>query len=320
LSKKFFIYPVKIAIVLVAVFFIYRKVISRPDFDQLISHVRDTMFHPDHTVTLAVLLGMMLVNWTLESAKWKLLLVHVEPLSLIKSMRSVLSGVTVGFFTPNRIGEFAGKIMHLLPGNRIRATLASVVGSANQLLITIVAGGIALMYSVDDMVDESAYVKWTLNILLFIGLFSVTYFYFLLPGVHRIVRKFPSLKRFQLYSRIFEDYHTGDLIRITLYSIGRYLVFTIQFIILLHLFDVNLPVSVLARYIALIYLVMAVVPTIAWAEITVRGSVALYFLSPVSGNDAGILAATSVLWLINMALPAFMGGLTAFYFKFGKSS
>ena len=109
-----------------------------------------------------------------------------------------------------------------------------------------------------------------------------------------------------------------DLLKLTLLSSLRYLVFSYQFILMLEFFGVSLPYFEAMRYIMLIYLVMAVVPSIALSELTVRGSVALYFLSPVAANPAGILAATSVLWMINLAFPAILGALSVFYFRLSK--
>ena len=62
-----------------------------------------------------------------------------------------MSGVTVSIFTPNRTGEFAGRVLHLDAGIRIKAAIASVIGSMNQLLITIIAGGIGLITSVNSL-------------------------------------------------------------------------------------------------------------------------------------------------------------------------
>ena len=64
--------------------------------------------------------------------------------------------------------------------------------------------------------------------------------------------------------------------------------------------------------IALTFFTMAVIPTVALTELGVRGSVALYFLSQVSENTSGIVTATFVLWIINLALPAIIGSIFVF--------
>jgi hypothetical protein len=76
--------------------------------------------------------------------------------------------------------------------------------------------------------------------------------------------------------------------------------------------------------IPVVYFVISVVPTIALAELGIRGSVSifilgLYYKSSGTFTDEismGILAASSVLWLINLILPALIGTIFVFNLKF----
>jgi hypothetical protein len=86
----------------------------------------------------------------------------------------------------------------------------------------------------------------------------------------------------------------------------------------LNIFNINIPYLEALRIISLIYLVLAIVPGIAITELTVRGSVALYFFSPLTGNGAGVLAATTLIWFINLVIPSAVGALSSFYFRFNK--
>ena len=98
----------------------------------------------------------------------------------------------------------------------------------------------------------------------------------------------------------------------------RYLVFSTQFILMLHWFDIQIPWQEALKAISIMYLVLTVVPSIALSELTIRGSVALFFFSAYSGNSTGILAASSMIWFINLVIPALAGALAAFYFRFNK--
>ena len=70
----------------------------------------------------------------------------------------------------------------------------------------------------------------------------------------------------------------------------------------------------------LIFLFITVTPTTI-AEIGVRGSVALFvFRSFFSSNTIGILSAVSILWLINLILPAVIGTVFIFSLKFFRKS
>ena len=90
---------------------------------------------------------LMFLNWSLESYKWKYLLNKVEDISFYKAVKGVLSGLAIGFITPNRVGEFAGKIAYLKSENRANGALMSFVGSSAQLLVTIQVGLIAIAAS-----------------------------------------------------------------------------------------------------------------------------------------------------------------------------
>ena len=69
----------------------------------------------------------------------------------------------------------------------------------------------------------------------------------------------------------------------------------------------------------LIFFFITVTPTITIAEIGVRGSVAIFVLGLFSSNDMGILSATTILWLINLILPAIIGSFFVFSLKIFRS-
>jgi hypothetical protein len=48
--------------------------------------------------------------------------------------------------TPNRIGEYGGRILYVEEPSRIKAISLSLVGSISQLLVTMVMGCIGLLY------------------------------------------------------------------------------------------------------------------------------------------------------------------------------
>ena len=59
----------------------------------------------------------------------------------------------------------------------------------------------------------------------------------------------------------------------------------------------------------LIYLITTLIPSAMLTELGVRGSVAVAVLSPLGGEAALVLLATTCLWLINVAMPASAGSL-----------
>jgi uncharacterized membrane protein YbhN (UPF0104 family) len=59
------------------------------------------------------LLVLMVLNWTLESWKWRTLLQHIEPISIAQAFKSVLTGLALGMLLPSGTGDVAGRIINL---------------------------------------------------------------------------------------------------------------------------------------------------------------------------------------------------------------
>ncbi|HMW13871.1 MAG TPA: lysylphosphatidylglycerol synthase domain-containing protein, partial [Chitinophagales bacterium] len=57
-------------------------------------------------VVLSTVVLLMILNWTIESIKWKLLIDKLHPISWLDAIEGILFGVTFSLFTPSRVGEF----------------------------------------------------------------------------------------------------------------------------------------------------------------------------------------------------------------------
>src|SRR5690606_10757729 len=119
-------------------------------------------------LTLSTVLLMMLLNWFLEALKWKYLCAGVSPIGTWRAVESVFCGLTWAVFTPNRIGEYGGRVMFLLPRRRIRGAVAMRVGALAQITITNVLGAAALCWFVGTYLGVSGWlygVLWGVGIL-----------------------------------------------------------------------------------------------------------------------------------------------------------
>ena len=119
-------------------------------------------------------------------------------------------------------------------------------------------------------------------------------------------------------------YDPKELLQVLLISFLRYVVFSTQYYIFLHLFGINIPLLHAFVLISVIYLVMMMVPSIALTEIGIRGSVSIYMFSLYLQKTGafpgdyhlGIFAASSLLWLLNIVIPAILGTFFVFNLKF----
>ena len=56
-----------------------------------------------------------------------------------------MTGVTVGTITPNRVGEFAGRILFVEKENRTKASYLTIFGDTAQFCSTLIFGIIGLL-------------------------------------------------------------------------------------------------------------------------------------------------------------------------------
>src|SRR5690606_5376414 len=101
-------------------------------------------------IALALVLILMLFNWGLEARKWQLLVRSLEQISFLRAFSAILSGVSLSINTPNRIGEYGGRMLYLSNQNKLKSIAAAVVGSLSQLIITIIFGLTGLIYYINN--------------------------------------------------------------------------------------------------------------------------------------------------------------------------
>jgi hypothetical protein len=138
-------------------------------------------------------------------------------------------------------------------------------------------------------------------------LFSLAYFK--LAGLIQLVGKIPVVRKYQFFLEKLEDFHWNELVRLLTLSLTRYIVFLIQYYILLQVFDIEVFWLDAFALVGVMLLVLAIIPTIALTELGFRGKVSLLLLGLISNNSVGIIATAAGIWLINLILPAIAGTL-----------
>jgi hypothetical protein len=274
------------------------------------------------------------VNQLLEAFKWKYLMRKLETISLWTATKAVLTGISVSMFMPNRVGDYLGRVFVLRKANRIQAILATIIGSMAQLLTTILYGSLALLFffpwyfNMGNKLNVWLYSGIILMIvtLLFMLIFAYLNFASFSDIIRRISGRFYN--RIKKYSEVFAFYEIRNLLLVLFISALRYVVFSFQFYLLFKAFFVPVNFYSAIVLIGLVYLMMTIIPTIALTELGVRGSISLFifalYLKPAGlwTDDAslGIVSATSLLWLINLAIPALLGVIFVYSLRFFRKS
>src|SRR5690606_15398778 len=140
-------------------------------------------------LVLGVVVLMMFLNWLLEVIKWQYLSRRLEKLSLWKATKSVFCGLTWAIFTPNRIGEYGGRVLCLKPENRARGAVAMGVGLFAQLVLTSVFGSLSIAWFVTTFIDVPASVNFGIWLLAAIYALAFLVLYFNVSWVDYLVGK-----------------------------------------------------------------------------------------------------------------------------------
>jgi hypothetical protein len=237
-----------------------------------------------------ILVLLMGLNLGIESYKWKLLVATQESISIAKAIRSVFVGQAFAFFTPNRVGEYAGRTLFLLPGNRLKGVAQMAWASYAQLLITILVGSIAFFWNHPFFL----WMRWFAPV---VAIFSVfVYFYDKAwKGIGRFLNKLqiPFRLKWQLLG----------------YSFVRYLVFTAQYVWAAKMLGMDIPIMAIVSSIAILFLFLAILPTVSLTELVVRGQLLLMLLAPWYSNALMVLSLSTLIWLVNFLLPSIIGSL-----------
>jgi uncharacterized membrane protein YbhN (UPF0104 family) len=268
---------------------------------------------------ILALISLMPINWGIEIIKWRYLILKIENISFYKSIKAVLVGITFSSFTPNRVGDYFGRAFMLKNANKYKGFLITIIGSIAQTIITIIAGTIGLVWLGNIYLTKILYIENISFYMCVIGIIIlnalILLIYFKISFFDKLIQKLRILKKISSYFQILSSYSFGELLKVLILSLFRYIIFVFQFYLLLLIFNIHISFFDGFAVIAIIYLVTTIIPTIALTELGVKGAAAIYFFelyfnyTSYYSNELAInvVAATFILWILNLALPAFMG-------------
>lgn len=265
---------------------------------------------------ILLLILLMLMNWGIEAGKWQILVSRVQRVNFFMAYKAVLSGLSLSLFVPNGIGDYAGRIVYMKEGNRLRSVTLTLVGSMAQLIVTLTAGLAGLMYLKQTVWQHAAAfqglsVFWVNGIVFMIGMgvLLILFVYFKLSWLTIMFEKIPVVQKYRFMIEPLEHISRKDLTRILLLSCMRFCVFIVQYLVMLHIFNVQLNSITAICTISVLFLVLAILPTIPVADLGLRGEAALQLFGILSANKLGIIATTAGIWLLNLIIPAVAGSL-----------
>jgi len=313
--KKLFSHALKIAIVVFAFWFIYEKLSTNNDLKEFMLMLQNIPRF--EIISVLTLVGaLMLLNWGLEAVKWKRLLQSIENLSLWRSIESVFCGLTWAIFTPNRLGEYGGRVFFLSPKRRIIGVIAMAVGNIGQLVLTNVFGSIAVCLFVYrfNLLQPELFLALCAFATVFCLFFLILFFN--IKWLNGILLSIRWTRKYHRFYKVLARYKKVELLKILLFCLARYVVFSTQYFVMFYWLIPDLHPPDIVMMVCILLFVQSALPSLDIFDIGIRSVTALFFFKYVTDQNSAVVACTASIWLINIIIPAILGSYFVFKLNF----
>ena len=301
---------------------VFKQIKNQPHLEESWLNIKSS-FTDTRVLNFILVFVLMFVNWSLEALKWKISVQGVQPVSFFRSLKAIFSGVSFSVTTPNRTGEYLGRVLYMDDGNRLKVISLTILGSISQLLVTIFFGLLGLLILRPDIsnMNLSGWMEWLKDLGIIgasLAFIFLTVFYFRIGWLVKWIDKIPAIKKYIWLINELEKTDTTLLMRLLSISLLRYLVFATQYFLLFHFFGVEVNWWQGFWATAIVFFVMAITPTIELFEVVKKMYVTKEIFAIFTVNTLAIGFVTTTIWFINLLIPAAIGSLLILGIKFFK--
>ncbi len=302
--KSVILFALKLLIIGGAYYFIVHKISNNTIFSQTdsLAFLKKNLL--GNFGIVFVLLSFTLANWHFEILKWKNLISSFKHISFYDAAKQSLASLTASLLTPNRVGEYGAKAIYYPKQERYKVLFLNFLGNSSQLLITIFFGFIGILLLSENSLF-SINISWQIVIVV---LAISCLLYLIIPSKFWLPYWMKIKRNFRKISSKKHQKNIG-------FSLVRYLIFSHQFYFLLFVFGINLDYSLSMSLIFAMYLIASIIPSFVVFDWLIKGSVAVSIFSLFEVPELVILSITSLMWILNFAIPAVLGSYFVLTFK-----
>lgn len=305
-TKQFLVLLIKVLIVAGAFYFIYTQLANNDKLDWQKFLV---IFQKNQSIAgIAFILVLSVLNRFFEILKWKNLVAFIHKITLGEATKQVLGALTAGLFTPNGVGEYAGKALFFEKKETKKVIFLNLICNGIQMILTVIFGIFGLLYfnaQYHVITIKTVALLFGMLLLLFIILFSIKKITIKGYSIEKLIHKINEIPKPIHQKNIF-------------LGICRYLVFSHQYYFFFLAFDVDLPYFTLIATISSVYFLASSLPTFQFLDFAVKGSVAVYFFGILGVNEWIVIFISTLMWFLNVVLPVIIG--TYYVLNFNSKS
>ncbi len=298
--KQFLVFSIKLLIVVIAFYFIYRQLANNDKLNWskliLLSKQKLTFLN------VFIILILSFLNRFFEILKWQNLVLVIKKISVLEATKQVLASLTAGIFTPNGIGEYAGKALYYPKSETKKIVFLNLICNGIQMIITIVFGTLGL------------FILGNFKMGLFIIGLTMVLFIVIFISKKIKIKGYSIEYLIKNITEIPKKIHRKNIFL----GLLRYAIFTHQFYFLFLVFGVNLPYITMMASKSCIYFLSSSLPSFQFLDFAVKGSVAVYYLTKLGVNEWLVVFITTLMWFLNVVLPIFIGSFFVLGFRTGS--
>ena len=296
-AKQFGVFIVKLLIVTAAFYFIYEQLANNDklDWTKFLMLLKKKL----SVWGILFILSLSVANRFLEILKWQNLVSFFKPISVGESSKQVLGALTAGIFTPNGLGEYAGKALFFEKIKTKKIIFLNLICNGIQMVYTVIFGTMGLFIL--------GYWKWASGIIIS----SILFYLFSILSKNIKIKGYSIQKLIHKFNEIPKSIHRKNYFL----ALCRYLVFSHQYYFLFLAFDVDLPYVTMIASIAVVYFLASSLPSFQFLDFAVKGSVAVFFFGKLGVNEWIVIFVSTLMWFLNIVLPVIIGSYYVLKFK-----
>jgi hypothetical protein len=302
-TKQFLVLLIKVLIVGGAFYFIYNQLANNDKLDWQKFLI---LFQKNQSVGgIAFILLLSVLNRFFEILKWQNLVGFIYKISLGEASKQVLGALTAGLFTPNGVGEYAGKALFFEKKDTKKIIFLNLICNGIQMILTVIFGIFGLLYfnaNYNVITTKTVALLFALLVVIAIILFSAKKITLKGYSIEGLIHKINEIPKTIHQKNIF-------------LAVCRFLVFSHQYYFLFLAFDVNLPYFTAIATICSVYFLASSLPTFQFLDFAVKGGVAVYFFEILGVNEWIVVFITTLMWFLNVVLPVIIGSYYVLNFK-----
>lgn len=302
-TKQFLVLLLKLLVVAGAFYFIYARLATEDKLDW--QKFQELVWSKTSIWSILFVLSLTFLNRFLEILKWQNLVQIIKSISIEEATEQVLGALTLALFTPNGIGEYAGKAFFFDKIKTKKVIFLNLICNGIQLVLTIVFGAFGLLYfntKFNVISSTTVMVLFAICVLTFGFLFLSKKISFKGYSIEKLIHKLNEIPKSVHQKNAF-------------LGLLRYLTFSHQYYFLFLLFDVQIPYVLLMATITSVYFLASSLPSFQFLDFAVKGSVAVYFFSLLGVNEWIVIFISTLMWFLNTVIPVVLGSYFVLNFK-----